>query len=167
MWKALQEARQPHVFSWGRQGEGQKALPPGGEAEGWPWLVTLRAGSSLPAFSNGSLDESPGSGDPRDGDPEGQSNGHLLWDPAVLDEPGRWEATLRLAVAAPRDEAQVDVTPRRCARFRGGVVTWKTLSPQGRELQSGSVRSDAQGVVTIPKVNVTRDGIRLILENQP
>ena len=74
--RALQETRQPHMFVWGIAGHGQRArMPAGGGGRVMP--IDLRIDQSLPAFTNCSLDQRPGSGDPADGDPTGQLNAYL------------------------------------------------------------------------------------------
>lgn len=167
-WKALQEARQPHVFVWGQGGHGQRALLPGPAPNERELGVDVRLDRSLPAFTNCSLDGSPGNGDPKDGDAEGQSNLHLYWDEAARDEAEGWEMALRLNAKSPKEECTVDVTPRRCQKFRpaaGTSVTWKNASlAEGRELQSGEAKVDEGGLVTLPRVTVTRGGNRLTIQ---
>jgi hypothetical protein len=163
-WRALQETRRPHVFVWGQGGHGQRALLPGPNPNEREIGVDVRLGRTLPAFTRCSLDGNPGGGDPKDGDPEGQSNLWLHWDDDAVDQPGRWELTLRLARRAPADEAAVDVTPRRCRAFRpapGTKVSWKSGA------QAGEIAADAHGLVTAPQVKVSKSGTRLILEAKP
>jgi pimeloyl-ACP methyl ester carboxylesterase len=168
LWKALQEARQPHVFVWGQGGHGQRAILPGPNPNERELGVDVRLDRSLPAFTRGSLDGNPGSGDPKDGDPEGQSNLHLSWDPAAADEAEAWEMVVRLNARAPRGECTVDVTPRRCQKFRpapGSRVGWRNVSvADGGVVQSGEVKADEQGRVTIPQAAVTRGGNRLTVQ---
>ena len=125
---------------------------------------------SLPAFTRCSLDDNPGDGDPEVGARDGQSNLYLTWDTTaenVVDEVGRWSLLLKLNKPAPKDACTVDVTPRRCFQFRareGSKVTWRNVSAEGAELQSGEVEADKWGLVTAPAVQVTRGGNRLTLE---
>ncbi len=167
-WKALQETRRPHVFRWGQGGHGQRALLPGpapGERE---LGIDVRLDRTLPAFTNCSLDDDPGTGDPETGAREGQSNLHLLWETETsADEVGRWSMVLKLNPNAPKDECTVDVTPRRCHQFRmreGMKAKWRTLAAGGSELQSGEIAADRWGVVTVPGVRVNKQGNRLTLE---
>jgi len=167
-WKALQETRRPHVFRWGQSGHGQRAILPGptpGERE---LGVDVRLDRTLPAFTNCSLDDDPGEGDPNAGAREGQSNLHLFWDPeSSADEVGRWSMILKLNRQAPKDDCRVDVTPRRCFQFRareGTKVKWRTLSAAGAELQAGEIVADKWGLVTAPGVQVNKEGTRLTLE---
>lgn len=170
-WKALQETRRPHVFVWGQAGHGQRAMLPGASPGERELGLDIRLDRTLPAFTNGSLDGKPGNGDPADGDPEGQSNLHLVWDTsdeAIVDEEGRWSLVLHVNRKAPADEGTVDVTPRRCRNFRpkpGQKVSWWNRALAGdRDFQSGEVSVDAAGLVTVPQVRVRRGGSRLILE---
>jgi hypothetical protein len=57
------------------------------------------------------------------------------------------------------------VTPARLQRFRplpgGGFVYRVTRIVDGAVVQEGKVTADAAGTVTVPGVNVARDGVRL------
>ncbi len=166
-WKALQETRRPHVFVWGQGGHGQRALLPGPDPGERELGVDVRLDRTLPAFTNGSLDGNPGNGDPKDGDPEGQSNLHLLWEADAVDEAGRWSMVLKLNGKAPRADCTVDVTPRRCRMFRpkpGTRVSWRVVGADLKEVQSGEVAADASGLVTAPRALVRREGVKLQFE---
>jgi hypothetical protein len=170
-WRALQETRRPHVFVWGQAGHSQRAMLPGAVPGERELGLDVRLDRTLPAFTNGSLDGKPGSGDPEDGDPEGQSNLHLVWDTsdeAIVDEEGRWSLVLHVNRKAPADEGVADVTPRRCRKFKpkpGTKVAWWNRALAGdRDFQSGEVTADEWGLVTVPQVRVRRGGSRLILE---
>jgi hypothetical protein len=152
----------------GQGGHGQRAVLPGpapGERE---LGIDVRLDRTLPAFTNCSLDEDPGDGDPATGAREGGSNLHLYWDPeSSADEVGRWSMVLKLNKQAPKDDCTVDVTPRRCFQFRareGAKVRWKTLSAAGAEIQSGESVADRWGLVTAVGVQVNKQGTRLTME---
>jgi hypothetical protein len=166
-WKALQETRRPHVFVWGQGGHGQRALLPGPSPGERELGIDVRLDRTLPAFTACSLDGDPGNGEPADGDREGQSNLHLVWeDASSVDEAGRWSMFLRLNARAPKSECTVDVTPRRCRNFRpkpGTAVEWRSVGSDSKELASGEVRVDAWGLATVPQAPVRRDGVRLTL----
>lgn len=169
-WKALQETRRPHVFRWGLGGHGQRALLPGPDPGERELGVDVRLDRTQPAFTNCSLDQDPGDGDPKNGAQEGQSNLYLYWETAadqVVDEVGRWSLTLKLGKQAPAAECRVDVTPRRCFQFRspaGTRVKWRNVSSKGAEVQAGEAAADQWGLVTIPGVTVTTSGNRLTVE---
>ena len=79
----------------------------------------IRLHQSLPAFTNCSLDHSPGDGDHADAEKGGGINLYQLWEPeTIVDEPGRWEITLWLRDDCPHDACTTDVTPRRCQKFK-------------------------------------------------
>jgi pimeloyl-ACP methyl ester carboxylesterase len=167
--RALQDTRRPHVFVWGQQGHGQRAMMPGnlpqGPAAGQRSMpLDLRTDQSLPAFSRCRLDDAPGDGSQSSGDPEGQVNLFLLWDTKdLVDEPQLWELTVRLAATAPVRSTQVDITPRRCQRFRVAPresVSWSNVEA-GRVVQQGEVVADEWGLVTLPQVVVTKAGNRV------
>ncbi len=173
-WRALQDTRRPHVFVWGQGGHGQRALLPGPDPGERELGVDVRLNATLPAFTNCSLDDDPGSGDPGNGDPDGQSNEYLYWDSGdetVVDEPGRWALTLRLGPKSPEPECTVDVTPRRCQRFGatpGESLRWTNQAlGQDEEVQSGELRPDEFGLVTVPRVQVSIGGNRLTILKAP
>jgi len=156
-WAALRDARQTFVGAWG-----------GGRIS--PEVYTLIYGfpfdKSVPAFSNCSLDGNCGNGDPADGDPWGQINGYLLWDPATItDRPDRWEMTVFLASDAFRQSCTVDVTPRHRRAFQpkaGAVFRWtNTDLKANKQVQSDKVTADKWGLVTLKNVLVTKDRNRL------
>jgi len=111
--------------------------------------------------------------DPYDGDPAGQANACLYWDTAdqeIIDQAGKWALTLALVSKSPRDECTVDVTPRRCRKFKpqpGQKFQW-TNRPLGADkpLQSGDVAADQYGLVTIPAVAVSKGKNRLSIEGK-
>jgi len=164
-YRALQETRRPHLFVWGQSGHGERAvMPRGGGERVMP--IDLRTNQSLPAFTNCSLDNNPGNGDPGNGDASGQVNFYLYWETGnIVDRPERWEMTIGLIDQAPRDTATVDITPRRRQRFKaqpGEAFTWSNVSlDTNKVIQSGQVIADKWGLVTLPKVFVSKRQNRL------
>ena len=82
----------------------------------------------------------------------------------VIDIANRYEITLRSTVGAQLAE----VTPRRLQAFSapaGSVVTWQNINnANGQIVQSGTITSDPDGLVTIPRVQIgTGTGNRLVL----
>jgi len=171
--RALQETRQPHLFTWGQSGHGERVYvpTPSGGGDGGPGLrgaTDFRIDRSLPAFTRCSLDDDPGRGDPADGALKGQINLHLRWDPKdLVDEEDRWEATLYLVESAPKDSCTADVTPRRLQKLKhrkGDAFLWSNTSLRdGREVQNGTGSVDAHGLLTLPAVEVTKGRNRLKL----
>lgn len=162
--RALQETRRPHLFVWGQGGHGQRAWFPtatgGGDNVRDP--LDIRLDRSLPAFTRCSLDDDPGDGDPADGDPEGQINKYPRWDPGgVVDRERRYSIEVYLIEGAPRTEATVDITPRRCRMFRpapGEEVDWSLLpAGGGPPVAGGSTTADALGLITVSRVPLTTE----------
>jgi putative heme-binding domain-containing protein len=171
--RALQAARQPHIFTWGQAGHGERVYvpTPDGGGDGGPGLknyLDLRLDQSLPAFSGCSLDDEPGSGEPADGATKGQLNLYLRWDTRdLVDEPERYELTAYLIDAAPRDECTVDITPRRLQRLRvrpGDRFAWTSTPLAGGSAQSGEAFADRDGLVTLEDVVVAKGRSRVHLE---
>ena len=131
--------------------------------------ILARTCPSYPAFSNCSLNNSPGNGDPSHGDPIGTINGHLDWNDNIVDVANRWEITLKLkdllsiygSDTAP-DSGITDVTLRRLQVFK--VPQRSTINWENRRnhiiVQTGSFAYDS-ALVTIPRVKVYKDSCRL------
>ncbi|HUT35255.1 MAG TPA: hypothetical protein VNE39_17330 [Planctomycetota bacterium] len=156
---ALRDARQPHIAHWGG-GSWSREVTAG--------LASMRWGGSVPAFSRCSLDGNPGNGDPADGDPWGQINGFLFWDPAdTVDEATKWAMTVFLTQDCGDDVCTVDVTPRRCRVFKprpGERFRWtNTSSADGKVVQSGETTADKWGLVTVPAARVGKGRSRITL----
>ena len=156
-WAALRDARQPYVGAWGG---GTVSRELSKLIDSFPFDRTV------PAFSRCSLDSRPGNGDPSDGDPWGQLNGFLVWDPATaVDEAGRWEMTVHLADDAFRETCTVDITPRHCTAFKpkgGAAFDWTNTDVKaGKVGQRGEIRADKWGLVTLKGVLVTKGANRV------
>ncbi len=104
--------------------------------------IRLGRDQSVPAFAHCSLDDAIGDGDPWTSDwmvrgswyESSQLNGYLLWDSAAtVDAPAKYEITVWLAENAPLGDCTVDMTPRRCRKFKatpGQKFAWtNTLLP--------------------------------------
>ena len=181
--RALQEARQPHVFHWDLGGHSVRCTLPGPGASGSSMALDVRTDQSLPAFTACSLDEDPGTGkaltppkelkggdgrvrkDYYDGDPSGHANRWLYWETKdVVDEPKAWEMTILLTKDAPADECTVNVTPRRCQKFKpaaGAILSWTAKYADGRPAVSGKGTADKWGLVTMEKIKATKGGTRV------
>jgi len=156
-WAGLRDGRQNFVAFWGRA-----------RTEAAAQLADVTTATSLPAFSNCSLDNNPGNGDPADGDPYGQVNGWLLWrTDDVSDEPERWAMTMYLAADCPADSCTVDITPRHLKRFKpkaGDTFRWTNTSlAAGNPTDSGDVVADRWGLVTLEQVTVSRAKNRITI----
>ncbi|NQU20233.1 MAG: alpha/beta hydrolase [Candidatus Nealsonbacteria bacterium] len=163
--RALQETRQPHIFVWGQSGHGQRAqLPISLSDRQMP--MDLRTDQSLPAFSNCSLDDDPGNGQPDNGDPKGQSNLYLYWETrGIVDQTDGWTVEVGLVDKAPKGECTVNVTPRRLQQFQpkpGQTYKWtNTTINLGATLQTGTATADKHGLITLENVRVSRAGSRI------
>ncbi len=160
-WAALQKARQPFVASWSG----------GGDPYGFSRMFRgKRWDVSIPAFSNCSLDNNPGNGDPADGDYYGQINGYLVWeDGDQVDEPDRWAVTVFLSDHCSREQCTVDVTPRHCRRFKpepGERFRWTNTVQGGEGIGTGTVTADQWGLVTIEQARVSKRRNRLVVERR-
>lgn len=150
MVKALTAARHGFAFAW-NDGDHSSGAKPMDAVMKWypPHLFALNV--SYPVFGNSSIDNKPGNGDPKDGEMEGGINLGFKWE-LVADEEARWEVKISNELA--QGEMTVDVTPRRCQKFRlapGTAVTWK--SSTGGE---GKLAADAHGMVTVEKLKLDK-----------
>lgn len=151
MVKSLTAARHGFAFAWNDRDHSSGSQPMAQIAKYYPPEKFAR-NRSYPAFSNSSLDQKLGNGDPKDGDLEGGINLGFLWKD-LTDEERRW--SVRLANDLAKSAMTVDVTPRRCQQFNpraGSEVAWTTSSGS-----SGKAVVDVTGMVTIPRVQLRPD----------
>lgn len=177
-YKAMNNTLHGWAFFWDlRAHGGQAPFPRQWREAGWEdaifdWMITnLRLDQSYPAFSNCSIDDDPGNGDPEDGDAVGTINGYLRWDSnSIVDQATRWEMDLSLHEQAPQRTCIVNVTPRRLQAFSsepGDTIEFAVFSKGTSEsLMSGEVLVDDHGLITIPSVSVSCEGVRLVLIRQ-
>ncbi len=159
---ALRDARQPFAAVWAC----------GHEREWRNVMRQMRWDKSVPAFSNCSLDNRPGTGDADAGEPWGQINGYLLWEyDTVVDSPDRWEMTVYLIEAAPADRCTVDLTPRRRKAFHpkpGERLKWtNTTLKDSKVVGSGTAEADKWGLVTLRQIAVTKARNRIVIRKWP
>jgi hypothetical protein len=158
----------------------------GGVWSGMPLAGTImpaliRKDQSLPAFGRCSLDGMPGDGDmsnnggvDADGDVVADLNGFLLWDTdTIVDQRDQWEMTIYVypgdpkqdRPSAPADSCTVDLTPRRCQRFKtqpGQRFSWTNTSlADGKVIQSGVAAANKSGLVTIQNLTVLKTKNRI------
>ena len=146
--------------------------------------IRIRLDASIPALGHCSLDDNPGEGDLRSADNfNAQLNGYVLWDSdSVRERPDTWELTLWIDTSSYYPTGTVDLTPRRCQRFKakpGGKYTWtNTLLPapakpagdakpdpatKGKVVQQGTAKADQHGLVTIEKLALTKDRHHVVI----
>lgn len=163
--KALQETRQPHVFSWGMRGHGQAGVVPlgNGRFTATPGGGPCATDKTVLAFAKCSLDHDIDSVN------EGGINAFQKWTYTdLVDEGDRYEITVYLHEKAPRDECTTDITPRRLQKFKtkaGEKVKWRnTLLSGGTEVQSGEATADKWGLMTLTGVKLTKEKHRIAIE---
>jgi pimeloyl-ACP methyl ester carboxylesterase len=164
---ALQETRQPHLFIWGQGGHSQRTVLPKNNDQKH-MIIDVRIDQSLPAFTNCTLDDDYGNGDPDDGDSIGQVNRYLYWETDdIVDETDTWEMTVSLMSTAPEDSCLVDITPRRLQNFNvepGAIVYYKNIDSESEEIvDSGQVVVDEYGLITIKQTEVSKTDNRIVI----
>ncbi|MBI5169071.1 MAG: hypothetical protein HZA61_06260 [Candidatus Eisenbacteria bacterium] len=143
--------------------------------QNWQQLYRYSLDRSYPALSNCTADQDPGDGTTLTGDATGTINGAIDWDDDILDEPARYEITLRTrplptlsgTLEAPAI-AHVDVTPRRLQEFlvttRVGYHYDAYDQATHTLVASGDLQADSVAILTVPQVPVTPAGTRIILQ---
>ena len=127
-----------------------------------------------------------------DGDPEGTRNGYIAWstslqnfdndspDDDIVDTEREWGMSFRLERnqyfgAWKEDTVTVDITPRRCQRFKPSVGTrvhWENWDYSNTQtpvkVNEGDVTVDKNGLVTVPAFLIGSHGLgnRLVLTSR-
>jgi pimeloyl-ACP methyl ester carboxylesterase len=141
----------------------------------WQQLYRYRLDLSYPALSNCTADQDPGDGTTLTGDATGTINGAVTWDEDVVDEPARYEITLRtqsLPTASGVFDApalaHVDVTPRRLQQFLVTTRVGYHYDAYDQEthtlVASGDLQADSMAILTVPQLPVTPAGTRIVLQ---
>ncbi len=162
MIKALTQGKHGFAFAWNN----------GGHSEGGDCFYHITTqypqtrfalNRSYPAFGNSSINEDPGHGDPKEGDLVGGINLGFVWTDPV-DEPKKW--SIRLSNTRAQEPMTVDVTPRRCQRFKarpGESFRWQWASvDDGKKGKNGIVTADRNGLVTIERVPIGLGKVTLL-----
>mgnify|MGYP001085340912 CR=1 FL=1 len=163
---ALITARQPFKFKWGQSGHGERSSLPAG-SDRYIGIV-IKKNVTLPAFTNCSLDDNMGNGDPADGDLSGNLNAYSLWETdTTVDQADQWEATIYLRDTAPVGTCTVDLTPRRCQAFstpQGTQINWtNTNVTTSQQVGSGTAVAEQWGLVTLTGITMSKDGNRIVI----
>ena len=162
MVKALTAGRHGFAFAWnnGNHSSGSAAMR---EVMRWYPPEKFARNQSYPAFSNSSIDGDLGGGETEvregtririvltddNGALEGGINLGFAWTD-VVDEGGKWSVSVSNELA--EEEMTVDVTPRRCQRFKprhGEQLKWTDSSGA-----SGTVTVDRAGLVTVQRLKI-------------
>lgn len=168
MYRALAQSKRPFAAYFGSSNGPKQPLK--------DLFSRIQKNQSLPAFRNGSLDDVPWSDDTRvsaNGTPSdktlglpesGMINGYLYWEPeTIIDEANLWEMTMYLPSTAPQDSATADMTPRRLQKFKvipGVKYKWQDTQ-EGIVVKSGVIEPDADGLLTIPSLIITKSQNRI------
>jgi hypothetical protein len=133
------------------------------------FFTRYRNNLSYPAFSNCSLNDDPGTGDPITGDSIGTINGYLDWKDDIVDSVEAWEITLfikelitTVGTLVPPDSGITDVTLRRLQKFSvpvGETIFWEN-SRNGSIVQQGTFTYDG-GLIKVSSVKVYKDSSHL------
>jgi hypothetical protein len=147
--RALVKNRHGFAFCWdnGTHGSAKKQFRK--LCEYYPWR-RFALNLSYPAFSNSSMDDEIGY---EKGPKEGYINLGFVWTDPV-DEVDKWESVISNAEA--KEDITVDVTPRRCQKFKvepGEELKWTHTGGA-----TGTVTADEWGLITIEKVPIKHEG---------
>ncbi len=157
MVKAMTEAKHGFAFAWNNGGHSEGGAAMQAINKFYPAEKFARD-RSYPAFGNSSINDKMGTGDPKEGDLEGGINLGFDWK-EIKDEDGKWSA--RLSNGLAKKDMTVDVTPRRCQKFRpkpGDKFTWTDSAGN-----TGAVVADRHGLVTVKSV-VIQPGAETVLK---
>lgn len=158
MVKALTAAKHGFAFAWNDGDHSSGSQPMSLISKFYPPEKFAR-NQSYPAFGNSSLDQKLGNGDPKDGDLEGGINQGFDWKD-VIDQEDKW--SVRMTNELAKSDVTVDVTPRRCQKFKvkpGDKVRWSSSTGD-----SGTATADPAGHITILqfKLRPTTDAVLTI-----
>jgi len=159
MVNALTAAKHGFAFAWNNGNHSSGSYPMRELSKYYPSSLFAR-NQSYPAFGNSSINQNMGQGDPTDGDigNADKKKGKLevfginlgfKWE-AVVDQPAKW--SVKISNILCKDEMTVDVTPRRCQKFKakpGQKFKWSSSLGD-----SGSVTADKNGLVTVSKLKI-------------
>ena len=166
------KSKYPVIFAWGLFGHRSDVSAANTAVHEFPWL-SIRRNEAYPVFTGASADHKyPGFKNKTADDQKGQINGYFRWK-NITDTPESFVMELRLVgkkeLTKPIElvnEATADITPRRLQKFRiakSKKYNWR-MTRDGKTLQSGEVAVGADGLLTIPKVKITRAAARLSIE---
>ncbi len=172
--QAMQDGRHLMVYCWAPIGHTTKWESTNPAAVKFPWL-SIRKDQAYPAFTNASTDQKYPGFKSTAPDQTGQINAYFRWK-NLTDEPTRFQMELFLVDAkevsagtrpfAVPEKSVTDVTPRRLQKFKvenKKEYLWR-LTEGEKTLQSGTLRPDAVGLLTIPRITITPRSRTLSLE---
>ena len=146
MVKAMTRSHHGFAFAW-NNGDHSTGTEPMGQVQKYYPAALFAKNVSYPAFGNSSIDNNLGNGDPKDGDLIGGINLGFHWS-EIADEESKWSVKISNELA--KDAMTVDVTPRRCQKFK--AAAGETLKWSSSGGANGTVKADEHGLVTVEKV---------------
>jgi hypothetical protein len=168
--QALHDGRHAVIFTWGPWGHQNVYERYHRAAYEYPWFE-IRKNQAYPIFTDASTDDHYPGHKSTEPDQEGQVNALFRWK-NIEDTPERFAIELRLVreneLRKPTKlpaESVADVTFRRLQRFKidpKGQYAWKLLR-QGKTVASGTIHPDIAGLLTIPRVTISREPAELVL----
>ena len=171
--RLCQQGRHMMVLAWGPYGHTRNYAVTDGAAQEFPWLE-IRRDEAYPVFTRATSDETYPGYKGEGADQVGQVNAYFRWK-VREDTEKRFAVDLWLVspdtvdkpTHAP-EQSTAEVTLRRLQRFRptpGRRVRWQ-LEADGKAVKSGTVKADFLGLVTVPRVTVTRQARTLVLTSE-
>jgi poly(3-hydroxybutyrate) depolymerase len=172
--QAMHDGRHLMAFCWAPIGHTANWDATNPAVVKYPWL-SIRKNQAYPAFTDASTDQKYPGFQSKDPDQAGQLNAYFRRK-TKTDEPTRFEMELSLvdtAEISPKgkpfavpEKSVTDVTLRRLQTFKVQAdksYTWRLLDA-GNVVQSGEVRPDAVGLLTVPRLTITARTQTLVLE---
>jgi hypothetical protein len=174
--QAMHDGRHLMIFCWAPIGHTAKWDTTNPAVVKYPWL-SIRKNQAYPAFTDASSDQKYPGLNSKEPDEAGQINAYFRY-ANLADEPARFQMELKLVAAREvatgtkpfpiPEESVADVTPRRLQQFKVQAdksYAWR-LTEADKVVQSGTVRPDAVGLLTIRRVLITTAPRTLTLEAQ-
>ncbi|MEJ6779113.1 MAG: hypothetical protein QNK86_06525, partial [Akkermansiaceae bacterium] len=162
----FKEKKFPLVFAWGQHGHNSSTAGYHPAAQAFPWR-SIRKNKAYPVFSNSSTDNKyPGFKNATGGDKSGQIGARFRWD-TIADTPSNFQIDLRIVNKTERSNtARTAVSFRRLQSFKTKArqtYQW-SLSRDGKLLQSGSVKADQSGLLTIGNILLSGSPARMTIQ---
>lgn len=172
--QTMHDGRHLMVFCWAPIGHTANWNLTNPAVVKYPWL-SIRKDQAYPAFTDASTDQKYPGLQSKEADQAGQINAYFRWKNQA-DEPMRFQMELSLMDAkevstsakpfAVPEKSVVDVTPRRLQKFKvqaGKSCAWR-LTEADKVIQSGTIRPDPVGLLTIPRLTITAAPRAFVLE---
>lgn len=160
-YRAMRDGRHGMIAAWdeGKHDTCEKDMP--ADIKAWDNLNSFHKlfalNLSYPVLTNLSVDNNPGNGDAKDGDPVGFMGRGLTWD-APVDEAGKYEVLIKWTLEPEKLPVTVDVTPRRLQAFKlqpGEKIRAMNVAADGSKVQEETLTVDESGLVTLKGFKVT------------